>query len=249
VTITGITGFLGAHVCSLFLKDGSYKVRGTVRDPNNEKKIGPVKAAFGADLFGQLELAKADLLNAESIREAIRGSQYVVHTASPFPAKNPKDENELIKPAVEGTMAVMRAAKEFGVKRVVITSSIAAIYPQKPENSKEAYTEKDWADLTVASAYEKSKAMAEKAAWDFVAALPENERFEVVTINPSMIMGPALIMGDFTSGIMAKKIMDAAFPGMPKIYMSVVDVRNVAEAHVRALKMPEAAGERFILTS
>ena len=129
----------------------------------------------------------------------------------------PKDENELIRPAVEGTLAVMRACHKFKVKRVVITSSVASIIQQTPENEKEAYTEEDWSEPNACKPYEKSKTLAEKAAWDFLKELPENERFELVTILPSLIMGPAIIESDFTSGALIQKIMTAAFPGMPRV--------------------------------
>lgn len=127
VVITGITGFLGSHVCDVFLKDGGFEVRGTVRDKKNEKKIAPIRKAFGEENFEKLELFEADLLKPETLDSAIEGMTFVVHTASPFPLESPKDENVLIRPAVEGTLAVMRAAHKHKVKRVVITSSVAAI--------------------------------------------------------------------------------------------------------------------------
>ncbi len=167
VVITGITGFLGSHVCDQFLKDGSFIVRGTIRDKNNEKKLEPLRKAFGEN-FDKLELAEADLLKAETLDEAIKGCDYVVHTASPFPLKIPDDENLLIRPAVEGTLAVVKAAHKYKVKRVVITSSIVSIKEKKPEDMKEMYDENDWSDVSVAKPYPKSKTLAEKAAWDFL---------------------------------------------------------------------------------
>ena len=133
VVITGITGFLGSHVCDYFLKDGSFEVRGTVRDKNNETKLAPLRKAFGEN-FNKLELVEADLLKPETIDEAIKGCDYVIHTASPFPIEEPKDENVLIRPAVEGTLAAVKAAHKYKVKRIVITSSVAAIMGQKEEN-------------------------------------------------------------------------------------------------------------------
>jgi len=138
-------------------------------------------------------LVEADLLNAESLDKAIEGMDFVVHTASPFPGEKPKDENVIIKPAVEGTMAVVRAVHKYKVKRVVITSSVAAIMFQTDETSKDLYNENDWSNLAGCDAYEKSKTLAEQAAWDFQKSLPENERFELVTINPSMILGPSIV--------------------------------------------------------
>ena len=166
VVITGITGFLGSRVCDYFLKDGTFTVRGTVRDKNNEKKLAPLVKAFG-DNYQLIELFEADLLNPESLDKAIEGCDYVVHTASPFPLAQPKDENVLIKPAVEGTLAVLRAAHKYRVKRVVVTSSCAAIMQPEEQKMKELYSEEDWSDEIAQSAYGKSKTLAERAAWNF----------------------------------------------------------------------------------
>jgi len=230
-----------------FLKNGSFKVRGTVRSTTNEAKIAPLREAFG-DLFNELELVEADLLNEESLFKAIEGSTYVVHTASPFPIQKPKHEDDLIKPAVEGTMAVVKAAKQNGVKRVVITSSVAAIYKSKDKKKKE-FTIEDWTDCSIAQPYEKSKTMAEKAAWDFQASLPEEERFEIVTINPGFVVGPNLNKAQFSSGDIVKSMMMGEMPGAPKISMCMVDVRDVAEAHLQAILRPEAANKRFMLVA
>ncbi|TNV77308.1 hypothetical protein FGO68_gene2508 [Halteria grandinella] len=247
VVITGISGFLGSQTCLKFLQDGTFQIRGTVRDSKNEKKLAPLRTAFGP-LFDNLELFNADLLKPESLDAAIAGMDYVVHTASPCPLESPKDENELIKPAVEGTIAVMRAAHKHKVKRVVMTSSISAVSEQKPENHKESYDEGDWSDLQVCPPYEKSKTLAEKAAWEFLKSLPEDERFELVTINPVLILGPSLVAADFSSGQIIGAIMGGKYPGMPKIMLSIVDVRDVALAHFQALKVKEAANKRFILS-
>ena len=157
--ITGITGYLGSHCCLAALQDGTFKIRGSVRDPNNQKKMQPIKDAFG-DLYNDLELAKMDLLDEAAIDKAIEGCTYVIHTASPFPLEEPKDENLLIKPAVEGTLAVMRAARKHKVKRVVITSSVVSVQVSK-DRTKKHFSEADWTDLTVAMGYAKSKTMAE----------------------------------------------------------------------------------------
>ncbi|CDW84060.1 nad-dependent epimerase dehydratase [Stylonychia lemnae] len=247
VVITGISGFLGSYVCKIFLESGKYHVRGTVRDKHNEKKIAPLRKAFG-DLFNELELVEADLMNDQSLDQAIQGMDFVVHTASPFPGEQPKDENEIIKPAVEGTMTVVRAAHKYRVKRLVITSSIAAIMMQTEETQKEFYTETDWSNLKGCQAYEKSKTLAEQAAWDFQRDLPDDEKFELVVINPALILGPSLVQSDFTSGVIIQKIMGEKFPGMPKIMFPIVDVRDVALAHLRAIEVEEAKGNRFILS-
>jgi len=179
VVITGISGFLGSQVCHTFLKHGGYRVRGTVRDTKNPKKIEPLKKAFG-ELFDQLELVEADLMNPESLMKACEGAEYLVHTASPFPLDMPKNEEEVIKPAVEGTMSALKAAHAAGVKRVVITSSSAAIM-ETGNPTQTTFTEEDWSHLK-SNAYFKSKTMAELAAWDYQKSLPADKTFELVTI-------------------------------------------------------------------
>ncbi|TNV77275.1 hypothetical protein FGO68_gene7656 [Halteria grandinella] len=246
VVITGISGFMGSQVCAAFLRDGGFIVRGTVRDKTNEAKIGPLRKAFGTK-FEELELFNADLLQPESLDAAIAGMDYVVHTASPLPFESPEDENVVIKPAVEGTLAVMRAAHKHKVKRVVMTSSAAAVAQKKPENQKELYDESDWSDLDVCPPYEKSKTMAEKAAWNYLDSI-QGDRFELVTLNPCFIFGPSLIPGDFASGQMLGSILSGKYPGMPKISLAIVDVRDVALAHLQAIKVREAANQRIILS-
>ena len=166
-----------------------------------------------------------------------------MHTASPCPIATPKDENELVVPAVNGTMAVMRGCHQAKVQRVVITSSVAAI----KNNTKNNFTPSDWADPSQIAAYAKSKTLAEKAAWDFVKKLPANEKIELVTINPGLIVGPNLNHAKFSSGDVIKKLMMGELPGIPDMSMCFVDVRDCAKAHLQAIKVPKAAGKRFIL--
>jgi len=170
VTITGISGYIGSEVTALFLRDGGYRVRGTVRDKNNAAKIDPLKAAFGDELFAQLELVEADLMNEESLVTAIAGSTYVVHVASPFFMG--KDEEALITPAVNGTNYVMIACKAAGVRRCVITSSVASVQSVSAEDKPAdlTYNESHWSNPDRPegmSVYAKSKTLAEKAAWAF----------------------------------------------------------------------------------
>lgn len=146
----------------------------------------------------------------------------------------PKDENVFIKPAVEGTMAILRAAHKHRVKRVVITSSLSSCVMKKPENIKPCYDENDWSDLEACPAYDKSKTLAEKAAWDFLFSLPENERFEFVSINPVFILGPSLVPTD-SSPTAVKMLMQGKFPFVPKVMLVLVDVRECALAHLRAI--------------
>lgn len=146
VVITGISGYLGSQVCRSFLADGSYRIRGTVRDKNNAKKMEPLKKAFGEVGFNSIEFVECDLLKPASLEKAIEGCDFLVHTASPISLKIPKDEMELIRPAVEGTLTALRAAHKNRIKRVVVTSSVAAIMMHTNETSKPLYTEQDWSD-------------------------------------------------------------------------------------------------------
>jgi nucleoside-diphosphate-sugar epimerase len=253
VLITGVSGYLGSHVALVFLKDGNYTVRGTVRDTKNEKKIAPLKKAFG-ELFDKMTLVEADLENAESLMKAVEGAVYVIHTASPFPLAKPKSEMDLINPALNGTKAVMEACKAHKVKKVVITSSIAAIMAAKPENKPKdfIFTEKNWSDPsegTHIDPYPKSKTLAEKFAWDFREALPEQDKFDVITINPGFILGPAFVGAGFASGEVIDKIINGKFPALPKTRIACVDVRDVAMAHLLAITKPEAANKRFSLVN
>lgn len=193
VLITGVSGFLGSHVTNQFLKDGGYEVRGTVRNASDAKKIDPLKKAFGKN-FANLTLVEVDLLKPDSMIKAIKGADYVVHIASPCPIVIPKDDMELIKPAVEGTLAVMKGCHLHKVKRVVITSSTAAIKECKPQDMprNRTFNESNWSDPDnmLMNSYSRSKLLAEKAAWEFQKRLPEDERFEIVVLNPSMMVGP-----------------------------------------------------------
>jgi nucleoside-diphosphate-sugar epimerase len=244
--ITGITGYVGSQVCLSFLKDGSFSVRGTVRDPNNAERLAPLKKAYGDELFSKIELAQADLLDAESLDKAVAGCDYVVHTASPLPIKMPEDENVLIKPAVEGTLAVVRAAHKHKVKRVVVTSSGLTISVRKRENHKDMLTEADWSDVEICPPYDKSKLLAERAAWDYWNGLPADDRFELVVVIPGLIQGPTLITGEFSSMNYMRMLMMGVMPALPKVMFPIVDIRDVAQAHLNAIKVPEARNQRFI---
>ena len=255
VTITGISGFIGAQVCLDFLKCGDYHVRGTVRDSKNEAKIAPLRKAFG-EYFNQLELANADLLDAESITNAIAGSTYVVHTASPF--YFPENDEDVIRPAVDGTMAVMHACTASGgVKRCVITSSVAAVIyvaaADKPDVETGFYTEAHWSNCDRPegiSGYAKSKTLAEQAAWDYQKSLPEDQRFEITTVNPCFVMGPTLIPGGFTSADMIISYFNGSMTELSPTYaFGYVDVRDVSKLHLETLRRPEAANQRFIAFS
>jgi nucleoside-diphosphate-sugar epimerase len=234
-------------VCLTYLKDGTYDVRGTVRDPSNAAKLAPLKKAYGEELFAKIEIVAADLLDADSLDRAIAGCDYVVHTASPLPIKQPDDESVLIKPAVEGTLSVLRGALKHKVKRVVVTSSGLTVGMKKPENAKPKYNEDDWSDLEALMPYEKSKWLAEKAAWDFVQNLPAGSNLELVVCIPGLVQGPALIQSDFSSSNYMKTMMLGFLPAFPRISFPIVDVRDVAQGHLQAIKVVEAANKRIIL--
>jgi len=196
-------------------------VRGTVRDKKNSAKIDPLREAFGEN-FDHLELVEADLNDASSLDRAIEGVHIVIHTASPFPAGNPKKASDVIDPAVNGTLAVCEACHKHKVKRLVITASVVTIFD--PAKDKEVFDESDWLSPGKNTAvYDTSKVMAEKAAWDFQSKLTE-DKFDLVTIHPGFIIGPVLIKTPFTSEEILYKMMMGKFPGIPKINMAIVDV-------------------------
>jgi nucleoside-diphosphate-sugar epimerase len=253
VLVTGATGFVAGHCIDQLLKKG-YSVRGTVRDPSKTKKIQHLEAWKKQGFH--VDIVKADLLNStdQEWDDAVKGCTFVLHTASPFPAETPKDENVLIKPAVEGTLSVLKAcARSKGqVKRVVLTSSVAAIGDVAGSGTGKVLDESDWLDLNKAEPYPKSKALAEKAAWDFVKDLKEDEKFELATVNPSFIIGPSIASSDsgsFTSADIIAKFLNRDLPAIPALSMGVVDVRDVAKEHILVMESPNAAGERWIASS
>ncbi|XP_078666927.1 uncharacterized protein LOC144908861 isoform X4 [Branchiostoma floridae x Branchiostoma belcheri] len=203
--------------------------------------------------YGDLQLHKADLLDADCWRGLIEGCTYVIHTASPFPLTNPRNEDDVIKPAVEGTTNVLKAVAANGeIKRVILTSSLAAICgnlyikPAAPEANK-VYTEEDWTNTDRAQAYLKSKALAEKAAWDYMKDLKEGEKFELVVLNPGYVMGPVISKNSFTSMEAVVRLLQRSMPAVPKINLNIIDVRDVAKAHIIALTNEQAADNRHIL--
>ena len=244
--VTGGSGFLGAH-CILRLLDAGYRVRTTVRSLSREAEVRAMLKTGGAEPGEALTFVAADLLSDAGWADAVKGCPYVLHVASPFPSITPKDENELIIPARDGALRVLRAAREAGVKRVVMTSSFAAIgYGHQP--SAAPFTEETWSDLSSPlRAYVKSKTVAERAAWDFIAN--EGGALELSVVNPVGILGPALGPDLSSSILMVSQLMRGALPRIPRISFGVVDVRDVADLHLLAMTNPAARGERFIATS
>jgi nucleoside-diphosphate-sugar epimerase len=198
----------------------------------------------GAQPDERVSFVAADLVNDADWPEAVAGCEYVLHVASPFPDNVPKDEDELIVPAREGTLRVLRAARDGGVKRVVLTSSFAAIgYGHEPQET--PFDETNWSNLKDdVGAYMKSKTLAERAAWDFMAK--EGGNLELSVINPVGVLGPVLGPDYSSSILLVQRLMAGSLPGCPRLYFGLVDVRDVADIHVRAMTNPAAKGERFL---
>jgi nucleoside-diphosphate-sugar epimerase len=243
VLVTGGSGFIGVH-CILQLLEAGYQVRTTVRSLTREADVRAMLKVGGMDVGDRLTFVAADLNADDGWAEATEGCDYVLHVASPFPPLVPKSEDELIIPAREGTLRVLRAARDCGVKRVVLTSSFAAI-GYGHTSTDHLFTEEDWSDLNGdVPAYPKSKTLAERAAWDFIAK--EGGSLELAVINPVGVFGPVL-GPDFSYSIqMVQRLMDGSVPGAPRSYFGIVDVRDVADLHLRAMTDPAAKGERFL---
>lgn len=245
VLVTGISGFLGGHVALQLLQNG-YTVRGSVRSLNRADKVKSTLAANGADL-SRLELVALDLTDDKGWAEAMAGVRYLQHVASPFVIEQPRDKQELIRPAVEGTRRALTTALGAGVERIVLTSSIAAIVYGHTDYSK-TFTTADWTnpDNPRTGAYAESKLRAEKEAWSIVDSFGARDR--LATINPGAILGPLLDDDPGTSGALILRLLDGSVPAAPRITFSIVDVRDVAAAQVAAMTAPEAAGQRHILS-
>ena len=246
VLVTGITGFLAQHIVIQLLAKG-YKVRGTMRSLKRAEEVRGVLRKFDprAD---EIEFVEADLSSDKGWDDAVKDCTYVQHIASPFPAVHPKDEMELIRPARDGALRVLKAAKAAGVQRVVMTSSMASIAYGHGDRRAEISDETMWSDPSGPdnTPYTKSKTIAERAAWDYING--EGKGLELAVINPTGILGPALSADVSTSLEIPIRLLNGKTPGLPRIGFSFVDARDVAECHVKAMELPEAAGERFLAT-
>jgi dihydroflavonol-4-reductase len=243
VAVTGASGFIGCQVILRLLADG-HAVRATVRSLTREPDVRAMLAAGGATPGDRLSFHAADLGTDAGWREAIQGCDFVQHVASPFPAGAPKHEDDLIVPAREGTLRVLRAARDARVRRVVLTSSFAAVGYGAPPRS-QPFDEDDWTCISADTApYSKSKTLAERAAWDFVAG--EGAGLELSVVNPVAVFGPVLGPDFSTSIQMILRLLNGGMPACPKLYFGVVDVRDVADLHVSAMTHARAAGERFL---
>ncbi len=244
VLVTGGSGFIAGHCIARALNDG-WRVRTTVRDLARE---APLRSAIGnhAPVDDRLEVVAADLNADAGWLEAATGCAYVLHVASPFPSASPKDDDELVRPARDGTLRVLTAARDAGVRRVVMTSSTAAVAYGRGGRP-EPFTEADWSDetnLSDTSAYERSKTIAERAAWDWMTR--EGQSLELVTICPGAVLGPVLGSDRSASIDIVARLLDGSLPGLARFGWPLVDVRDVAGLHLSAMTGSNAAGQRYI---
>jgi dihydroflavonol-4-reductase len=248
VLVTGVSGFVGQHCAAELLLQG-YAVRGSLRSLSRSTEVSNGISKV-VDPKGNLEFCELDLMNDKGWEEAMEGCDFVLHIASPFVVKNPKNENDLIKPAVDGTIRALTYAKKAGVKRVVLTSSTASMHGGLQGRIK--INTSSWTDVNSArvSAYFKSKTLAEKSAWEFIRNQEEDNKLELVVINPGPIYGPTLT-GNLATEAMdfIKKLITGKVPMVPDAVSVMSDVRDIAKIHVAALENKQAVGRRFIVTT
>jgi nucleoside-diphosphate-sugar epimerase len=244
VLVTGGSGFIGAY-CILQLLNAGYRVRTTVRSMTREGEVRAMLKVGGAVPGEALSFTAADLESDAGWPAAVAGCAFVLHVASPFPAGAPKHEDELIVPARDGALRVLRAARDAGVKRLVLTSSFAAVGYGHAFTDRR-FSEADWTDPSGRrlGAYVKSKTFAESAAWDFIAR--DGGALELAVVNPVVVFGPVLGADFSTSVQLLRLLMDGRIPRCPRLSFGIVDVRDVADLHLRAMIDPAAKGERFL---
>jgi nucleoside-diphosphate-sugar epimerase len=245
VLVTGGSGAI-ARWCIVELLRQGYPVRTTVRDVAREPEVR-ASIATQIDPQDRLTFTVADLTRDEGWPAAAQGAQFVLHIASPLPTENPKHEDELIVPARDGTLRVLKAAVAAGARRVVLTSSVASIgYTTAPPDG--VYTEREWSDPTSPGTppYPRSKTIAERAAWDYIRT--EGGSTTLAVVNPGAVIGPILGTDPSFSFQAVSRLLDGDMPAIPRIGFNFVDVRDIADLHIRAMTSPSAAGERFIGT-
>lgn len=247
VLVTGASGYVAGH-CILQLLDKGFEVRGTLRSMRRADEVRRwlTRARGGVDPGGSLSFVEAELTEPAGWDGAMHGVRYVLHVASPLPSTMPKDSESLIRPAREGTLNVMHAAARGSVQRVVQTSSTAAVMYGRDDPNRHHFTEADWTDPDHRDnvAYTRSKTLAERAAW---AELPKLSRpLEWVAIQPGLVLGPVLDKDASASVQVVAVLLNGSLPGVPGFGYAVVDVRDLADLHVRAMTAPQAAGQRYI---
>ena len=244
VLVTGGSGYVAGYCIAELLNNG-WRVRSTVRSSAKVKAVRASISNIGSNA-SEIEFVEADLNSDAGWSQATGGAQYVLHVASPVPVTDPKNDDELVRPARDGTLRVLKAARDAAVKRVVMTSSISAIIFGRGVRE-QPFTEEDWTDETNrgdTSPYDRAKTIAERAAWAWLAS--EGGGLELVAVNPGLVLGPVL-GADYSASIeFVKKLLDGSIPALPRFGFNVVDVRDVARLHVLAMTTPEAAGQRFI---
>ena len=247
VLLTGISGFLGGHVGLALLKAG-YRVRGSVRDLGRADALKASLAKAGADT-SRLEIVRLDLNSDKGWIEAMRGARFLQHTASPFVTRMPRDRMQMIRPAVEGTRRAIEAALASSVERVILTSSMAAAAYGHDTSRQAPFGPSDWTNLEGrhVNAYVESKTRAERLAWTLMDSAGRHG--DLVVINPNYILGPLLDTDPGTSAALILRLLNGSLPMTARFYFPVVDARDVAEAHVRAMTAPEAGGRRFPMGS
>ncbi len=242
VLVTGASGFIGTHTVLALLEKG-YRVRGMIRDPSRAESL--------TSLFENLSQTEAlvdfvtgDLTKDKGWKQAAQGCDYLLHLASPIPLNSPRGRNALVKPARDGALRALRAAKDADCKRVVLTSSLASVTYQQEHTQGRPYTEDDWSDPEnrEISPYIRSKILAERAAWEFA----EEHKLDLATICPGLVLGPVLESDIGTSAQVVKQLLDGTLPMYPRFGFSIVDVRDVAAMHVMAMTNPKAEGQRFV---
>lgn len=241
VLLTGVTGFVAKHI-ALKLLNAGYDVRGTLRRLDRADEVRAALAPYLTEHAGALSFVQADLESDAGWADALQGVSALVHTASPFPISQPKDPATVLRPAVEGTERVLKAAAAAGVTRVVLTSSIAAVTNEsKPDTLQD---EADWCDVHLPSTtpYAKSKTLAERAAWEIARA----RGLKLTTINPGLVVGPPLDEHYGSSLGLVERMLKGRDPMLPPLGLPLIDVRDVAEMHLRALQRPETVGRRYI---
>lgn len=244
VLVTGGSGFIGGW-CIIRLIQAGYVVRTTVRSLSREREVRGWLSQE-ADLADRLGFFPAELMSDAGWAEALAGCDYVLHVASPIPPALPRNEDELIRPAREGTLRVLKAARKAGVKRVVVTSSTAAVTYGADRTRTAPFTESDWTNPAHpdTSAYIRSKTLAERAAWDYMR--DSQGSMTMATVNPGAVLGPVLGKDYSASVQIVQKLLEGSLPGCPRFGFPLVDVRDIADLHLLAMTSPAAAGERFL---